>query len=327
MKHILQDALIKKRLFLVERQLQKIISFDDTFISREVRQILESGGKRLRPLLLLLVAEYFENKTDDIYKVAAIMELIHVSSLIHDDINDGAKLRRGQQTINDKYNDELAVHLGDYLLMKTLSMAYEVKNSEMVLSTIAQMAIEMSKGEFVQIQSLFDLNQSLKDYYYKIERKTAFLIANCCKLGACLSEASAEEIEAFYQYGFHLGIAFQIKDDLLDIAQTSHIELLGKPIGCDLLQGHINLPTLLVLNEEFSEKEELLNIINSRFPKGKEDSERALEIIRHQDAIEKSEGYILKHIEQAKAALNILKPKKIVDYFYESADYIWKRNK
>ena len=101
----------------------------------------------------------------------------------------------------------------------------------------------MSKGEFVQIQSLFDLNQSLKDYYYKIERKTAFLIANCCKLGACLSEASAEEIEAFYQYGFHLGIAFQIKDDLLDIAQTSHIELLGKPIGCDLLQGHINLPT------------------------------------------------------------------------------------
>lgn len=327
MKHILQDALIKKRLFLVERQLQKIISFDDTFISREVRQILESGGKRLRPLLLLLVAEYFENKTDDIYKVAAIMELIHVSSLIHDDINDGAKLRRGQQTINDKYNDELAVHLGDYLLMKTLSMAHEVKNSEMVLSTIAQMAIEMSKGEFVQIQSLFDLNQSLKDYYYKIERKTAFLIANCCKLGACLSEASAEEIEAFYQYGFHLGIAFQIKDDLLDIAQTSHIELLGKPIGCDLLQGHINLPTLLVLNEEFSEKEELLNIINSRFPKGKEDSERALEIIRHQDAIEKSKGYILKHIEQAKAALNILKPKKIVDYFYESADYIWKRNK
>ena len=220
MKHILQDALIKKRLFLVERQLQKIISFDDTFISREVRQILESGGKRLRPLLLLLVAEYFENKTDDIYKVAAIMELIHVSSLIHDDINDGAKLRRGQQTINDKYNDELAVHLGDYLLMKTLSMAHEVKNSEMVLSTIAQMAIEMSKGEFVQIQSLFDLNQSLKDYYYKIERKTAFLIANCCKLGACLSEASAEEIEAFYQYGFHLGIAFQIKDDLLDIAQV-----------------------------------------------------------------------------------------------------------
>ena len=145
MKHILQDALIKKRLFLVERQLQKIISFDDTFISREVRQILESGGKRLRPLLLLLVAEYFENKTDDIYKVAAIMELIHVSSLIHDDINDGAKLRRGQQTINDKYNDELAVHLGDYLLMKTLSMAHEVKNSEMVLSTIAQMTIEMSK--------------------------------------------------------------------------------------------------------------------------------------------------------------------------------------
>ena len=82
MKHILQDALIKKRLFLVERQLQKIISFDDTFISREVRQILESGGKRLRPLLLLLVAEYFENKTDDIYKVAAIMELIHVSSFL-----------------------------------------------------------------------------------------------------------------------------------------------------------------------------------------------------------------------------------------------------
>lgn len=327
MKHILQDAMIKKRLALVEKYLHEIISFDDVFISNEIRQILESGGKRLRPLLLLLVAEYFDNRTDDIYKVAAIMELIHVSSLIHDDINDRAELRRGQQTINDKYNDALAVHLGDYLLMKTLSAAHDIKNNKMVLSTIAKMAVEMSKGEFFQIQSLFDLNQTLKDYYYKIERKTAFLIAYCCKLGACLSGANVEESEAFYEYGFHLGVAFQIKDDLLDIAQTSRVDLVGKPIGCDLFQGHINLPTLLVLNEDFSEKEELIKIISDKFPKGKEDSERALEIIRHQGAIEKTEEYIADHIEKAKAALGTLKPKKIIEYFYESADYVWKRDK
>ena len=211
--------------------------------------------------------------------------------------------------------------------MKTLSAAHDIKNNKMVLSTIAKMAVEMSKGEFFQIQSLFDLNQTLKDYYYKIERKTAFLIAYCCKLGACLSGANVEESEAFYEYGFHLGVAFQIKDDLLDIAQTSRVDLVGKPIGCDLFQGHINLPTLLVLNEDFSEKEELIKIISDKFPKGKEDSERALEIIRHQGAIEKTEEYIADHIEKAKAALGTLKPKKIIEYFYESADYVWKRDK
>ena len=324
MKQVLQEIFMKKKLASVENYLTDFLNFEDDFIRSELKAIFSSGGKRLRPALLLMVASYFDNKSSDIYKTAGLMELVHMASLIHDDINDNALIRRNQPTLNAKYNDNIAIHLGDFLLIETLLGAYEVEHTELILEHISYLAMEMSKGEISQIESMFNLDQTISDYYYRIERKTAILIATSCRLGAILSNANKKEEKAFYQYGYHIGLAFQIKDDLFDLSQITE-KSIGKPIGHDLEQGLLNLPTLLVLEKEFPEKEILKELIKNRFPNGEKDLVIAKNIIEAQKGLEEAELIMLEHIEKAKSYLSVLHKNKYLSYFYEGADYIIQR--
>lgn len=325
MKNLMQQQRIKNILKDVESCLEQLVDFDDPFIKECALSNIRAGGKRLRPIFVILTAQYFGVKSNEIIKFAAIMELIHMSSLIHDDVNDDSDLRRGQITINARYNNDVAVHVGDYILIEALKRVYEVSHAEKLLKILSSTAVEMSKGEVAQLASMFDITQDFDSYNYRIERKTAILIATCTQTGAILSDATPDEIDAFYRFGHHLGMAFQIKDDLMDIL-PSNSKKIGKPIGHDLASGLITLPTLLVLQKDFPEKEMILEKIDKHFPNGQDDLDFIMQFILNDEIVKECEDHIMYHIDAAKEILDGLAPNDTRALLYDTADYVYERS-
>ncbi|MDO4281456.1 MAG: polyprenyl synthetase family protein [Peptococcaceae bacterium] len=308
----------------VEAALEEIVDFDDDFIREAALRNIRAGGKRLRPIFVLLTARYFGVKNAEVIKFAAIMELIHMSSLIHDDVNDHSDLRRGQTTLNAQYGNGVAVHVGDVVLIEALKKVFEVSHTKELLDILSKTAVEMSKGEIAQLASLFDVHQDLASYGYRIERKTALLIAICCQTGAILSNATKAQIDAFYRYGHHLGMAFQIKDDLMDIMPAS--KKIGKPIGHDLINGLINLPTILLLQRDFPEKQRVIDIIQSHFAGGQEDIDYVMSFVLQDDIIAECEAHIMHHISEAKAIVEQFDKNDTRGLLLDAANYVYERS-
>lgn len=324
MKNLMQQQKIKKILKDVEAELERLVDFDDPFIRECARSTICAGGKRLRPIFVILSAQYFGVKNESIIKFASIMELVHTASLIHDDVNDNSDIRRGQPTINARYDNNVAVHIGVYLLIEALRKVYEVPHTKELLKILSLTAIEMSRGEVAQLASMFDTDQTIESYNYRIERKTALLIASCCQTGAILSDATAEQVDAFYRFGHHLGMAFQIKDDMMDILPSG--KDIGKPIGHDLANGLINLPTILMLQKDFPEKNDVIERINSRFPNGQADFDYIMSFILKDDIVKACEDMIMQHINVAKQILSTFEDNETRALLYEAADYIYERS-
>lgn len=308
----------------VDHALERLVDFDDPFIRDCALSTIQAGGKRLRPIFVVLSAQYFGVKNEDVLKFASIMELVHTASLIHDDVNDNSNLRRGQPTINARYDNNVAVHIGAYVLIEALLKVYEVPHSEALLKIMTHTAVEMSRGEVAQLASMYDAGQTLASYNYRIERKTALLIASCCECGAILGNATPEEVQAFYEFGHHLGMAFQIKDDLLDLVPED--KDIGKPIGHDLESGLINLPTILLLEKDFPEKADIIRRIEARFPNGRADFDFILPFIQQEDILQACEDAILSHIDAAKAILAGFADNSTRALLFEAADYIYERS-
>ncbi len=324
MKNIREQKLIKSRLQEVESYLESFLTFDPEFISERAQFNLNAGGKRLRPAFVILTAAFYDKFDKDVIRTAALMELVHMTSLIHDDINDDSDLRRGQTTINAEYSNDVAVNIGDYIMIKALLHVYEVSQYKRILELIGETTAEMSKGEVAQLRSMYDIEQDMVDYYYRIERKTALLISLSCQLGAILAGASKEEQNIFYDYGYHLGMAFQMKDDLFDLLDTD--KQVGKPTGQDLESGLLNLPTILLLEKDFPEKEDIQHRIANRFPNGQEDVDFVVQLIHREGCIQESEDIILNHISKAKSVLNGLPDKPILEIMRHGADYVYERS-
>ena len=324
MKNLMQQQKIKSILKEVEAEPEELVDFEDAFIKECALNTIRAGGKRLRPIFVILSAQYFGVKNPEVVKFASIMELVHTSSLIHDDVNDNSDLRRGKPTINALYDNNIAVHIGVYILIEALKNVYNVSHAKELLNILTHTAVEMSRGEIAQLASMFDTAQTVETYNYRIERKTALLIAICCQTGAILSNASKEQVEAFYKFGHHLGMAFQIKDDLLDLMPSD--KKIGKPIGQDLKNGLINLPTILLLQREFPEKESIIQRIQQRFPNGQDDFDFILPFILQEDIIKACEDAIIHHIDAAKEILSGFENNETRSLLYEAADYIYERS-
>ncbi len=324
MKNLMQQQKIKSILKEVEAEIEELVAFDDPFIRECAMETIRAGGKRLRPIFVILSAQYFGIKNTEIVKFASIMELVHTASLIHDDVNDNSNLRRGKPTINASYDNNVAVHIGVYILIEALKNVYSISHTKTLLNILTHTAVEMSRGEIAQLASMFDTSQTIESYNYRIERKTALLIAICCQTGAILSNATKDEIDAFYQFGHHLGMAFQIKDDLLDLMPTD--KNIGKPIGHDLKNGLINLPTILLLSKDFPEKEDIIQRIQRKFPNGQEDFDYIIPFILQKDIIKACENAIMYHIDAAKDILNGFEKNETCSLLYEAADYIYERS-
>jgi len=253
--------LINAQLYSVEERIRQQARAFDPAVEGYVAYAIESHGKRLRPALALLAGGATGNICPSHFDLAVILELIHAATLVHDDILDGADKRRGQPTANAKWGNAISVLLGDCLFAHALKLSTSFQNGE-ISRRIAHAASDVCSGEIIQTQRRFDLKLSVPDYYKIIEMKTAALFAAACELGALINEAAPEVIDALRLFGLQLGTAYQIYDDVLDLAGDEIAA--GKTLGSDLRKGKLTLPVLHLLQiSDEAERHGLSEIILS----------------------------------------------------------------
>jgi octaprenyl-diphosphate synthase len=252
---------INAQLYAVEERIRGQARAFDPAVEGYVAYAIESSGKRLRPAAALLAAGATGNIGPSHLDLAVVVELIHAATLIHDDILDGADKRRGQPSANAKWGNAISVLLGDCLFAHALKLSTSFQNAE-IGRRIAQAASEVCSGEIIQTQRRFDLKLSVPDYYKIIEMKTGALFAAATELGALLNEAAPEVISAMRRFGLRLGTAYQVYDDVLDLAGEEI--LVGKTLGTDLRKGKLTLPILHLLQiSPTEERDQFLQIILS----------------------------------------------------------------
>ena len=208
---------------------------------------LGSPGKRLRTALTLLSGKMKTYNFDKLLPLSVAFEMVHLATLIHDDIVDNAKTRRGNPTVNALWGDNIAILLGDYYFAKTAGLIADI-NDNRIDHLFSDTVATVCEGTIMEMMTAGRIDLTIESYYEKISHKTACLIAACCKGGAIVSQASDEEINLLYEYGLNLGIAFQIIDDILDYTEDQ--ATIGKPAGNDLRQGMVTLPLIYALQEQ-----------------------------------------------------------------------------
>jgi len=247
--------LVKKDLDRVEREisLESVASVDAvTTISRYLQ---DGGGKRLRPILVLLSSQLVGGVTDGTVRMAAVVEMIHAATLVHDDVIDIAKTRRGRPSSNTIWGNHTCVLAGDWLYMQAFQVALRERNFH-VLDLLIALTQMMVEGELLQLERIGKIDISEADYMELVDRKTASLFSACARLGA-LTGGAGETLETrLGEFAWNLGIAFQLVDDTLDF--TSDEKVLGKPVGGDLREGKVTLPLIYALQEATAEERQLV---------------------------------------------------------------------
>jgi octaprenyl-diphosphate synthase len=236
--------LVGEDLARVEDFFEEQIRSDIPLIAEVGRYVRESGGKRIRPALLLLSCRACGYRGEGAIPLAAAVEFIHSATLLHDDVVDEAEERRGRPSVNRRWGNGLAVLLGDLLYATSIRMALS-QDDVRVLRVLSEATLQMVEGELLEIQHCANLNVTPEDHIDVIRRKTASLFAACLRIGAILGEARAPQERALARYGTNLGICFQMVDDLLDL--TADQRRLGKPVGSDLREGKLTLPTIFTV--------------------------------------------------------------------------------
>lgn len=241
-KEILKDAGQLPELNMVERKLDKALYSGSPFI-RELSTRMLKGGKRLRPLLIILSASFYPHSKASLVETCAAVELIHTASLVHDDIIDEGDKRRGMPTINNQWGNSMAVLTGDFLFARAFELLTRCREYQ-ILELMTESISLMCEGEVEQAHQAWSTGKKEEDYLEQVYKKTAFFISACCRAGGLLVGMPQEEMDSLSCYGLHLGYAYQITDDLLDCSSP---RVTGKPAGKDLAQGVINLPLILLL--------------------------------------------------------------------------------
>jgi octaprenyl-diphosphate synthase len=237
-------ALIYEDMRLVDNLIQESLQSDVVLINQVGHHIVNSGGKRLRPALLLLISQHFAYSGSQHINLAAIIEFIHTATLLHDDVVDASILRRGQETANQRWGNEASVLVGDFLYSRAFQMMVDT-NSMRVMDVLSEATNTIAEGEVQQLLNSHDPEISEISYIDVIQSKTAKLFEAAGRLGAILSKRSLDDEQAMAKYGMHLGTAFQLTDDVLDYSASS--SELGKNIGDDLAEGKPTLPLLYAM--------------------------------------------------------------------------------
>jgi heptaprenyl diphosphate synthase len=231
----------------VEERLQQAVRADDRFLGEVAGHLLNAGGKRLRPMLTLCAGYAARGgdtpATPELVTGATAVELVHVGSLYHDDVIDEAETRRGVPSVNARWSNIVAILAGDYLLAQASALAASLGAD--VAGLLAATIGELCRGQVLELQHLFDTQRTEESYLSAIEGKTASLMATSCRIGGMVCDVPADTLDALTQFGHHLGMCFQIVDDVLDVTQTE--AELGKPTGNDIHEGVYTLPVLYAL--------------------------------------------------------------------------------
>lgn len=273
---------VREQLVQVEKQLRDLASQGHPSITSLLSQVASSPGKRLRPAVTLLASGFHEGGGELPVIMAAAVELLHVASLVHDDTVDNAAVRRGAATVSSMWGDNVAVLLGDYVFASSAVMVCDTNNVH-VIRRFAETIKELSTGELMEQFGAYRWDHTLEEYKERIYNKTASLFRTAAESGAILSGAPDETVCALDSYGYNVGMAFQIVDDILDYDGTE--EEVGKPVGHDLLEGTLTLPGMLLI-ERFPEDNPIINMFQG---KDVEDNRRrALEMARASGVIDEA---------------------------------------
>jgi octaprenyl-diphosphate synthase len=282
----------------VEKHLREMFSNENLLVQSTARHLLRSGGKRLRPLFLLMSARMSGYRGSDNIPLAGIVEVIHTASLLHDDVVDEADLRRGNPTGNSIWGNATVVLVGDYLYSNALKYAVTFSNLKIIKSLSSAITC-MTDGELLQLQRTSDITITESEYVRIASGKTGALFSEACRIGGILCGVSDEHEEALASYGMNVGIAFQMMDDILDYSADEGE--LGKKLGKDLEEGKITLPLICLLKAASpEEREEIRQIVESPSDDG---LGRISTLIRHYEAINESLKRAQAVVEEAKAKL------------------------
>ena len=305
-------GLISEDMGRVDALIQKSLQSDVVLINQVGHHIVNSGGKRLRPVLLLLVARHFAYSGSQHINLAAIIEFIHTATLLHDDVVDASLLRRGVETANQRWGNEASVLVGDFLYSRAFQMMVDT-NSMHVMDVLSKATNAIAEGEVQQLLNIHDPEITEINYIDVIQNKTAKLFEAAGRLGAILCERKLEDEQAMAKYGMHLGTAFQLIDDVLDYNATN--SMLGKNIGDDLAEGKPTLPLLYAMWN--SEKKEASIIREAIINGDLENIALVQQIINKTGAIE----YTTK-LAQKEADLAIESLDRFSDTDYPSTEYL-----
>ncbi|WP_026700957.1 heptaprenyl diphosphate synthase component II [Salibacterium aidingense] len=313
---------LKPDIAKIEKELEKAVEAEHPVLREASLHLLQAGGKRIRPVFVLLSAKFGSYDINRIKHIAAALELIHMASLVHDDVIDDADLRRGQKTIKAQWDNRVAMYTGDYIFAKAIEKAAFFEN-ESIHRVISGAMTEMCLGEIEQIRHQYNWDQHLKTYLRRIKRKTALLIAVSCQLGAISAGASAQDQSRLYHYGYNVGMSYQIIDDILDFTGTE--KELGKPAGGDLLQGNVTLPALYAMYYDSSHKGQIAAVLDDA-NKTNVDMAPLIDIIKTSGGIEYSKNLSKKYLNKAFRSLDGLPDISAKKSLQDIASYIGSRS-
>jgi octaprenyl-diphosphate synthase len=288
------------------------------------RYIQASGGKRVRPALLLTAARLVGYSGDQAVNYASVVEFIHTATLVHDDIIDDADLRRGKLAVHSRWGNEITVLLGDYLYIKSMGMALSYDSLELV-RLLCDVTLRMIEGELYQVTKTGDVDITEEEHLEIIRRKTAFLFGGCAEIGGMLGDAGSDERTALREYGFNLGVAFQIVDDLLDY--TADKTALGKPIGGDLREGKVTLPVILLLQRDGGRSSELVRAAVANQDITPESWSELKDLLHEHRAVENAYDRAVEYASSAKKYLDVFPPSVERDALAALPDYVLARDR
>lgn len=313
---------LKKELEQIEVQLYKVIDAEHPTLQKSAKKLLQAGGKRIRPIFVLVSSQLGKvYSKEDVMNTAITIELIHMATLVHDDVIDHASLRRGKPTVRKQYDNRIAMYTGDYLLACALEVMTKINNPKLH-KLLADTIVQVCVGEIDQIKDKFDWEQNVRTYFRRIKRKTAILIACCCKLGAILGGLSDKEAHQLYKYGYFVGMSYQVIDDILDFTSTE--KQLGKPVGNDLLQGNITYPVLVAMNDQ-SFYRDIVSLFNEHDDVSQIDLAQLITRMEHLDAFKKSYQLSERYLKKALIAVKKLPKSKAKATLINIANYIGQR--
>ena len=311
--------LIADDLARLESTIQKLITTKIGFIKEIVNHIIRSGGKRVRPILIILTARLCGYKGEKHIPYAAIIEFIHTATLLHDDVVDNAQTRRGSSTANTLWGNEPSVLVGDFLFSKSFELMAHNGNEE-IMRIMSEATTSLAEGEILERLKTCDIDTTEEEYFEIIKNKTASLFSAACEVGAILGRVNQTKRAALRDFGYNLGMAFQLTDDVLDY--TSYDAVLGKRVGTDLKEGKVTLPLIHALVSSAEKEKDYINTVINNTKVTARDFVRVGKIIKKYGGVEYTTNATRQFIEKAKLNLKAFKPSAYKESLATLADYI-----
>ena len=315
---------IRADLERVDREFARHVESQVALIPTIGKYIQTSGGKRIRPAVLLMAARLSGYKGDRAVLYAAVIEFIHTATLVHDDIIDDSELRRGRLAVHSRWGNDVTVLLGDYLYIKSMAMALTHDTLDIV-RLLCDVTLRMIEGELYQLTKNGDPDITEEEHFDIIRRKTAYLFGGAAQIGGMLGSVTPEQQEALREYAFNLGIAFQVVDDLLDF--TGDAASLGKPIGADLREGKMTLPLIHLLRQGQAAGERIVRDIIATRTVAEQQWNELLQMLNEHRSIDYAFRRAEEFAERARKPLSAFPPSSERDALLALPDYVVSRDR